>query len=57
MLKTKQTSRLLSRALEAGVPAGLDAFFVRCLARDPAERFPSAVEAGAAWAALAAPTA
>ncbi len=51
-LKTKTDPRPLSEAMERPVDPRLEAFIAKGLARNPADRFQSAVEALAAWREL-----
>lgn len=52
-MKTKLDARALADALAAPVDPRLEAFVARGLARDPAQRFSSALEALEAWEGLA----
>lgn len=55
-LKSKQEPRKLAAAMNEPVDPALEAFLTKGMARDPAQRFQSALEALAAWRELA-PTA
>jgi serine/threonine-protein kinase len=51
-LKTRADPRPLSDALGSAAAPGLDAFLARCLARDPRDRFETALSARDAWRVL-----
>jgi eukaryotic-like serine/threonine-protein kinase len=51
-LKTKTDPRPISQVMDKPVDPRLEAFLARCLARNPADRFQSAMEALASWREL-----